>query len=336
MTPLLIDISLAFGVINLLIAGLVVGNRFIVRARQRRHDDALQRLRPVLLDWIGGDTDTIPPPAARPEREALIELLAKYGRSLTGEGRKRVTDLATRLHLVGDLVYDTASFSAWKRARAAFRLGDLGDAQQWRLITLLSDRDRRVRNAAARSLGKQGSVEAVAPIVLALSDGRVARAVGGQALLDIGPVAATSLAALMDSDTTEVREAAAELLGRIGTIEHSRILAEHLADLAPTVRVSVVRALGRLGGRSVSETVPALLDDDVPFVRAAAATTLAAIGSTAHIPVLLELVEDPEYLPARAAALALAEMDPDLARTESERTANPHLVEAADLWAASR
>lgn len=336
MSRVLFEVSLSLGLLNLLIAGLVISNRFIVRIRDRRHAAAVERLRPVLLDWIEGDADTIPPPSTRAERRALLELLSKYGRSLTGDSRKQVTQLARDLDLMVVLLSETRSFRAWKRAAAAFRIGDVGDRQSTRLVHLLSDRDRRVRNAATRSLGKQRAVEGVAPIVLALSDGGVARAVGGQALLDIGPAAATSLVGLMASQNPEVRAAAAELLGRIGSAEHGRTLVHHLHDPAANVRVAIVRALGRLGGSAASEAIPQMLDDQVPYVRAAAATAVGVLGSPTDVPRLLKLVVDPDHLPAHAAASALAELDPEAALLLAEQTSNRHLLAATDLQKALR
>jgi hypothetical protein len=286
--PFLLDLSIGFGVLNLLVAGLVVANRFILRAQQRRYDLASERLKPIVLDWIDGET-TEANTASRLERQVLADLLARYGRALTGEGRGHIVELADREELRADLLRATRSRSPWKRARAAFRLGDVGGDESARLIELVSDRDRRVRNAAVRSLGKQRSVEAVSTIVLALSSGSVARAVGGQALIEIGSAAAGGLASLLESSRPEVRSTAAELLGRLGSAEHAPRVAEHLSDHDATVRVAAVRALGRLGGRAASLAVPRLLEDQIAFVRAAAATALGNEGLANPLDFLEEL-----------------------------------------------
>jgi HEAT repeat protein len=331
MNPVLIELSLAFGLLNMIIALLVIGNRFIVRLRDRRHAAAIESLRFGLLEWISGEAPSVAPPRNSVEGKALVDLLSKYGRSLTGDGRRRVVELADQLHLTTSLLIQTRSALSWRRAAAAFRLGDLGDRQSWRLVALLDDRNRQVRNAAARSLGKQRAVEGVAPIVLALSEGRVARAVGGQALIDIGPDAVESMAGLMHSQSPDVRAVAAELLGRLGTVSQAGVLTRHLHDNSANVRVAVVRALGRLGGRAAAESIRHVLDDQTAYVRAAAATSVAALGDLDSVPRLLEMVDDTEYLPARAAAIAITELSPETARSEAAAAGNEHLQEAVDL-----
>jgi hypothetical protein len=329
-TGVLIEISIVLAMINLAVAVFVVGNRFVIRRAENRYGAALARTRPIMLDWIDGIEVVIP--TMRPvEQRAFINLLAKYGRSLRGDGRRRVTELAERTELTGVVLKMTRSRRAWRRAAGAFRLGDIGADHTGLLVSMLSDPDRRVRNAAARSLGKQGSIAAVAPIVVSLSSGDVARAVGGQALIDIGASAADALARLLESQTREVRATAAELLGRVGTTDHGQILVDHLDNPDPEVRVAVVRSLGRLGGRVAASAVRPLLSDPVPFVRAAAATSMARLGNSDATAALIEMAKVDSFLPAHAAAQAAAELDPEWVVAAADATHSPHLVEAADI-----
>lgn len=330
MSALLIELSIAFGAINLTVAGLVIANRFLIRRTERRYAAAVARLKPLALDWIEGEGD-VPTVRSTQERRALADLLCKYGRSLTGDGRARITQLAVESGLIATLTKDLRSRRAWRRAEASFKLGDLGADQATQLAAMLGDRSRSVRNAAARSLGKQGAVVAVADIVDALSTGAVARAIGGQALIEIGASAADELAALLSSERPEVRAVAAELLGRVGRAEYGRMLAATLHDEDPVVRVAAVRALGRLGGRAVASAVPEVLDDPEDFVRAAAATALGKTGRRDQLDRLLQMAVEDSYLPARAAAAAAMELDPARARTEANETGSPHLLEIVDL-----
>ncbi len=330
MSALLIELSIGLAALNFAIAGLVVANRFVLRRHERRYEAASARLKPAVLDWIDGDGEP-PHPSSGLEHRAMISLLAKYGRSLTGDGRRRITDLAEDTGLIATSVRRLGSRSSWRRAEAAYTLGDIGRSQTEQLIPLLSDGSRQVRNAAARSLGKQGSMESVAPIVIALSTGAVARAIGGQALIDIGSSAAPGLAALMESANPDVRAVAAELLGRVGTVEHGRALVAHLTDDAPQVRVATVRALGRLGGRAAAAAVPALLDDEKDYVRAAAATAVGVTGRRDHFDRLIRMASDDDYLPARAAATAAAGLDLQAVVALSAESGNPFLIEAAEM-----
>ncbi|MGF1667396.1 MAG: HEAT repeat domain-containing protein [Acidimicrobiia bacterium] len=330
MTGLLIEISIALAVVNVAVAALVVGNRFIIRRSELRYAAAVARTRPVLLDWIDGEDVGIPQVRSL-ERRAFVDLLAKYGRSLRGDGRKRVAEMALHTGLVTEVAKATSDRRGWRRAAAAYRLGDIGGDHHTLLIPMLNDPDRRVRNAAARSLGKQGSVEGVAPIVVALSSGAVARAVGGQALIDIGSPAAGALGALLESHVREIRSTAAELLGRVGTVEHARILVEQLRHPDPEVRVAVVRALGRLGGRVAASALVPLLHDPIPYVRAATATSIGQLGRVEAIDALLAMAGGDSYLPAHAAAHAAMALDPDAVLTAAESSPSPHLHEVADL-----
>lgn len=330
MTGFLIDTSVALALLNVLIAGVVIGNRFLVRSRQRRYTSALQRLRPAVLEWMEGD-GVVLPRLEGIEQRALLDLLGKFGRSLRGDQRRRVADLALAGGYTHDLAVAATSRRPWRRAAAAYRLGDIGSGDAELLVALLGDDDRRVRNAAARSLGRQGALEGVEPIVVALATGRVARAIGGQALLDIGSPAADGLAQLLDSRIREVRATAAELLGRLGGPEHARILAQQLNHPDAEVRVAVVRALGRLGGRAAARSVAELLDDPVAYVRAAAATATARLGGAAELDKLITMAIEDEFLPANAAAGAATELDPGRVVRAAAATGAPHLVEAADL-----
>lgn len=330
MTDLLLEISIALAIVNVTVATLVVANRFLLKRAERRYQAAVQRTRPILLDWIDGEDVRIPVLNAV-ERRAFVDLLAKYGRSLRGDGRRRVSDLARDAGLLSELVRQTTSRRAWRRAAAAYRLGDIGLDDTDLLVEMLADRDRRVRNAAARSLGKQRAVDGVAPIVIALSTGAVARAVGGQALIDIGATAADALGELLDSRIREVRSTAAELLGRVGTVEHARLLAGQLDHPDPEVRVAVTRALGRIGGRVAAASLPPLLSDPVPYVRAAAAGALGRLGRPDGATALIAMAIEDDYLPAHAAALAARELDPAAVLEAADATGAPCLVEAADL-----
>jgi HEAT repeat protein len=329
-TGFLIEISIALAAANVALAALVVGNRFIIHRSHQRYAAAVARTRPILLDWIDGEDVGIPHVRSL-ERRAFVDLLAKYGRSLRGDGRRRVAEMALHTGLIAELTEASGDRRAWRRAAAAYRLGDIGGEHASILIPLLSDPDRRVRNAAARSLGKHGSVDGVAPIVVSLSSGGVARAVGGQALIDIGAPAADALAQLLESHIREVRSIAAELLGRVGTIEHVASLVRQLRNPEPEIRVAVVRALGRLGGRMAAAELPPLLEDPIPYVRAAAATAIGTLGRGSSVETLIRMAESDSYLPAHAAAHAAMALDPEAVLAASTSSTSPHLLEVADL-----
>lgn len=329
MRPVLIQATLVMVSFNLLLTLAVIVNRFVTTAIDRRYTAALAKVRPEVLGWIDGDDVDLDLQGR--ERRALTELLARYGRAMHGEARTRLAALSRELGICQEVAAGLGSRRGWKRAAAAFRLGDLGAEAITELIVALADPDRRVRNAAARSLGRLEAVEAVEPLVVALAGGRIARAVAGQALLDIGTAAALKLDRLLSSPDPQVRAAAAELLGRLA-VGHSPILVAAVEDPNPVVRVAVARAFGRLGTRSAARVLPEMLDDPVAYVRAAAATASADLGLKEQVSRLLVMALHDEYVPATAAARAIGMLEPLLLlAAETDPEAFPHLIEARDL-----
>jgi hypothetical protein len=329
MRSILIQATLVMVSFNLLLTLAVIVNRFVMTAIDRRYAAALAKVRPEVLGWIDGDDVDLRLEGR--ERKALTELLARYGRAMQGEARARLATLSRELGICQEVAGGLRSRRGWKRAAAAFRLGDLGAAAITELIAALSDPDRRVRNAATRSLGRLEAVEAVEPLVVALAAGRIARAVAGQALLDIGTAAALKLDRLLSSPDPQVRAAAAELLGRLA-VGHSPILVAAVEDPNPVVRVAVARAFGRLGTRSAARVLPEMLDDPVPYVRAAAASASADLGLTELVPRLLVMARHDDYVPAAAASRALGLLEPALLlAAENDPNGSPHMIEARDL-----
>ncbi len=333
MRSFLIEATIVMVAFNLVLTGAVIVNRFMVTIARRRYGEALARVRPKLLAWIDGDAVDLHCEGL--DRRALTDLLARYGRAMHGESRERLAALSNELGVSNEVLAELASPRGWRRAAAAYRLGDLGAEAVPQLMAALRDPDRRVRNAAARSLGRLENPDAVEPLVVALASGSIARAVAGQALLDIGSAAARELDSLILSRDPQVRAAAAELLGRLA-VGHSPVLVAAVEDPNPVVRVAVARAFGRLGTRSAARTLPELLDDPVAYVRAAAATGCAELGLDEQAERLLDMARSDEHYPAAAAARALAVLDPDLLRGSGDAASSAYVDEAIDLMEVHR
>jgi HEAT repeat protein len=76
------------------------------------------------------------------------------------------------------------------------------------------------------------------------------------------------------------------------------------------------------------------LEDPAHFVRAEAAEALGAIDAIDALPRLVEIARTDRFKPARAAARAIAAIDPPTLQAEAGKPeAGPHLHEAADLAA---
>jgi hypothetical protein len=314
---------------------LSVRRIYLVRS-DRRHLAGQERLALVAVQLADGEL----PEAELTEAdvELVAELLARYSRQLTGAARSNIADFFECHGLVGREISRLADRRSWRRARAAFLLGDMSSPQALDpLLAALADPSREVRSAAARSLGLLGSRQAVEPLVLALVERRVPRAIGGQALLTLGSEALGPLRPLVLHAEPDVRAAAVELVGLLGDPVDARLLTGRLRDSAAEVRAKAARALGRLGADEATAELREALRDRIGFVRANAAVALGLVGDRASASALLEVARSDEFDPAQAAARALSRLYPELLWSAArDRTSGPHLAEAADLTAAAR
>lgn len=322
--------ALALAAISVLFLVVLVVRRLGLAREGRRRLELEERLRPLALQLL--DEDAPLPSFDLPAADAAMfaELLGRYGRRVRGDAQERL-----RLWFSGSGALHAASErlksrQAWKRAAAAYALGDMGSP--WAaedLCAALDDPDAAVRAAAARSLGRLGSVQAVKPLLEASAAGTVPRLAAGQALLSIGPQALPALLALVGSSDPDERAAAIELVGLIGgAVDATPVIAE-LDDASAEVRAQAARALGRLGAGDAALRLRELLDDRIPFVRAAAAAALGEIGDEGAVADLRRLAVEDSFEPARAAAHALARIDPE----EVRGGGSPFLDEAADMVA---
>jgi hypothetical protein len=320
-------LALALGAV--LTLSVLIARRTVLARRERRLREVEQQLRPLAIAIVEGEPAELEIGDA--EAPIMAAIMARYSRALQGDSRARIATFFEQQGQVGRELDRLSSRRAWKRAAAAFALGDMGSARAVSpLIAALGDGDREVRTAAARSLGRLGAVEASPRLVEALASGAVPRAVAGQALIAIGPVAAPELHPLLGSEEEQVRRAAAEVLGLIGGGAEAPLLADAARDPAAEVRGAALRALGKVGGKAESGVVRDALRDRVPFVRTAAAYAAAGLGDRAAVPILVEQARDDLYDPALAASRALTALDPrGLIESAEQNQAGPFLRQAA-------
>jgi len=138
-------------------------------------------LRPVALALLEGEEVSVEELSVQ-DQIALADLLGRYGRLVRGVDTGRIAAFFERRGAIDYELDQTRSRRVWRRATAAFALGDMGSPRAIpRLLALLDDRNRDVRAAAARSLGRLGAEEAVEPLVYAFVDSHLPRSVTGQA-----------------------------------------------------------------------------------------------------------------------------------------------------------
>jgi len=324
--------ALLLATLSAVVIALLVGRRAALARHERYLAEAELRLRPVAVAVVDGELDKLP--SLTPADQAVLaEAVGRLSRSLSGDARVRVSryfESSPALALELEAVH---SRRAWRRAQAAYRLGDMSSARAVEpLLQALADGDRDVRAAAARSLGRLHAVEAVQPLLLALVSRSVPRVIGFQAVLDIGPPALPGLRSMLHDKDDGLRAEAAELIGQLGGASDGEALVHALSDASAEVRARVAAALGRLATAAGADALRHALDDRIYFVRLHAARALGRLGEPQAVPILLDQARGDRFEAARSAAEALAVSDPAaLLRAAAAPDAGPHLHEAADL-----
>jgi HEAT repeat protein len=307
---------------------------WVRRAHAVRRDatraEARERLEPVAHALLDGEPAGT---AARRDERALTEILADLAPALTGESRAAIAGHFESSGAVARVSRRLADPRAHRRAEHAAMLGDMcSQLAEVPLLQALNDRDPDVRLAAARSLGRLRPRTAAGPLLYALVQGLVPRAVAASALISIGTAALPGIRSLLRDEEPAARASAVELLGRLGNPRDSLSLRERLGDDAPLVRRRACEALARLGADDVGDALEDLLSDHVADVRISAATALATVGDERSAPTLLRLVRHDSVEVAEVAARALAAVAPALVvHLGAEPDAHPQLRHAASL-----
>jgi len=324
--------ALVLAALSTVFLGALVVRRVTLARDERRREELERRLRPMALAIVdGGDIEAAPLDVT--ELAVLAEVIGRLSRSVRGDARERIasyfagtTALAGELDALGDR-------RGWRRATAAYRLGDMACLESLpRLVAGLEDHDADVRASAARSIGLLGSPDGAEPLVRVLAEGRVPRAIAFRAVLDLGPAALPGLRRLAHDSDPDLRAAATELMGFLGDAGDAALLVVAAEDPSAEVRARATAALGRLAASEGAEALTRALDDRIYFVRLHAARALGKVGERAAVGRLLRQAREDRFEAARAAAEAVAQIDPDaLVAAAAEADAGPHLHEAADL-----
>jgi HEAT repeat protein len=313
---------------------LLAARRITLALHERRYTAAERRVRPLAVALIDG-APSERTQLSKADQAVLAEVLGRYARQLTGEAEDRIGAYFRDGGALHSALGDLRSRRMWRRAAAAYRLGDMAcNEVAPQLLHALDDPRREVRGAAARSLGRLGVTAAAEPIVAALVARRLPSGVAGEALVAIGPGVVPELRRMAGDPEPQIRASAVALLGRLGDSRDADIARQSLRDPSAEVRAAAAEALGRIGASAAEPELRGALDDRVHFVRAEAAAALGVIGSSEALPRLLEVARSDRFRPARSAARAAARIDRKaLTEAAAEPEAGPHLHEAADLLA---
>ena len=323
---------LALAVLSALFLVALVARRISLSREERRRSELERRLRPLALALVAGDEVEVS--ELTPEEHAMLaEAIGRLSRQVRGDARARIGAYFAASTAYENEVHALRDRRAWRRATAAYRLGDMACPEATPgLLPLLDDRDPDVRAATARSLGRLGAGEAAGPLVRALVGNLVPRAIAFRAVLDVGSAALPGVRGLAHDPDQTLRAVSVELLGWLGDASDDALLIEAVDDPAAEVRARAAAALGRLASGDGAEALTRALDDRIYFVRLQAARALGHVGEREAVPRLLRQAREDRFEAARAAAEAVARVDPAaLLEAAEEPDAGPHLHEAADL-----
>ncbi|NGO43402.1 HEAT repeat domain-containing protein [Streptomyces ureilyticus] len=304
----------------LMLSLLTVAVRGARMYRRRRRERIAAPVRGLLLELLC---------AAEDEQDELLGRLARIDKrtwaaldptvaamlgKVSGRARSALVRLYELRGAADEAVARLGSRSAARRGRAAHVLGQLSHRPAALAVCrLLDDRDRDVRLAAARALGRTGDPVAVPHLLRSLRGARtVPPNVVTAALTSLGRDAWPAVAAGLRDPEPLVRAVAIEALGMTGAISRAAEVARALREDADIeVRIRAARALGRLG---MPDGLPPLLAAIRPgrpvAQRIVAAGALGSLGAVAATGPLTELLGDRNPHVAGAAARALLRLGP--------------------------
>jgi len=150
--------------------------------------------------------------------------------------------------------------------RAVSILGRVGKTAVPALISALTNRNHRVRWAAAGRLEQLGDPAALVP-----------------------------LARQMDDSLRYIAEEAARRVARLGGMKAEGLLAERLHDKRPRMRSIAAGNLARIGSRRALGPLTSALSDTSWRIRAGASEDFGLLGDTSAIPALRLLENDPVW-----------------------------------------
>lgn len=298
----------------LLLLALLVGQRLLRTAGEKRRRSLVDRYAPIIASALSGDPAAFAASASiipTRHRTLVASLVLAPLHVVRGSHNARAAALAGQLQLTDGWRADLRSRRWWHRSEAALALGLLRDqAAVPALIELLDDEHDQVRAAAIDALGHVADPAAIAPLLARMSDPRHERTRLVQSLRAFGE---ESTAALLEHGATHPADRAlvATILSFVGGAAARDPLLQWAASDQAEVRAAAWRALAAIGldERAFYHALKGLGDDD-PSVRAAAARALARTGRGDAAPYLAGHLDD-EWEVAAQSARALIKLGAD-------------------------
>jgi len=291
--------------------------------------DALRRAgRPRTISFIRSQLKEEPPGG----RQVIETALQRDYERLHTHVRWALAALGDDRQPIGPLVRSMSSAAPDIRAAAAAALGELGkrDALPSLRYGLDDDIEWLVNRASAealRKLGERGLVGRFAQVAAARPEPRrVVWAMDIRQRYDLGPSRRWILEVGTYRREPEIRQKAAEVLGRLRMLAAEPRLKEMLDQFEANVRAAAAYALVRLCRKSFDTLIVKAADAPEPEVRVQAVGYLAEIDPACYREVIASRLQDPDAAVRLAAVRAY---DPLNAETEEQQI--PPLIALSDL-----
>lgn len=224
---------------------------------------------------------------------------------------KSIETFRVREPSVEALIQDLKDGEDGVRGYAAFALGQIGEERSVEpLIQTLGDKVMDVRKQAAEALRKIGE-PAIEPLVEALKNANSDVRSAAAWVLGRPPKEERAVEPLIEAlrdESSDVRSVAASSLGEIGDVRAFEPLIQALEDGKEDVRSFAAEALGKIGDeRAVEPIVQTLMDED-RNVRGNAAWALGEVGDVRAVGPLIKGLRDKDYFVRGRAAAALGKL----------------------------
>jgi HEAT repeat protein len=311
------------GLILLLLGAYILVYHAYTALKEARDKALYERYLSAFTEALFSGTEPPPPPWPEPALEALLHLRE----TLKGEMGEKVAQWLRkgRPPWAFRLKSRWASRPVRLEALEALGLARLPETLK-AVLPYLEHQDPVLRLAAARAAARVAQGEGVLHLGEALLKAGLPKGALLEVLLLLEDRAEPVVALFLEKGGRGEVWAALEAIGRL----HLHGLAERVLPFLeaedPEVQAAALRALARLGYPPVGyeDVVLGLLRREEEFLRVHAARLLPLLPQNLARRALWEALKDPSFHVRRAAAEALASLDPELLRKAGEAHPDPY------------
>jgi HEAT repeat protein len=270
------------------------------------------------------------------ERPVAASMLLERLRPASPEQRAAMLELVRELDAIDPMLAGTAHRRPWRRALALKTLGWLR-AKEGVPVALerLADRNRYVRDASVRALGRIADERALLELekLYLDPDRNVSSGFAYEAVVAFGPSAEPVFRQGLRSPDETIRVCSCFGIGSTLEPGRSRALLEGmLGDASPAVRAAAAETLGRIGGEQVTPELARASRDYQQSVRRAAAAALGSYDDSLALELLLGALIDRDHITAVRAGESLLR----LSRLPGVGAKTKEAMEGSDAWPVER